>query len=182
MLRGRADTDQGMQARVGVRKVLGRKRGNHPQRVGPCVIVLISMKRPPKRSSHHIEEEAPWSSRVLDATTGALGHPIAVALAAGIVVLWLAFGPVFRFSDTYQLIINTGTTIVTFVMVFAIQHTTNRETRAINLKLDALLDAVEGANEKLVGVESKSEATIKRLQEEEAARVAVGSSARSRRR
>jgi len=86
------------------------------------------------------------------------------------VVLWLAFGPVFGFSNTYQLVINTATTIVTFVMVFAIQHTANRETRAINLKLDELLEAVHGASEQLVGVETRSEATIKRLQAEELAR------------
>lgn len=109
-------------------------------------------------------------SRVIDLTTEALGHPLAVSLAAALVVLWLAFGPLFGFSNTYQLVINTATTIITFVMVFAIQHTTNRETRAINLKLDELLKAVHGASERLVGVETRSEATIKRLQAEELAR------------
>ena len=114
--------------------------------------------------------QQPLAPRVIDAVTEALGHPTAVALAAGVVVAWLAFGPLIGFTDSYQLLINTGTTIVTFVMVFAIQHTTNRETRAINLKLDELLEVVHGANQTLVGVETKSEATIKRLQEEEAAR------------
>jgi len=117
----------------------------------------------------HAERQSP-ASRLIDLTTEALGHPAAVALAAMAVVLWLAFGPVFGFSNTYQLVINTATTIVTFVMVFAIQHTANRETRAINLKLDELLEAVHGASEQLVGVETRSEATIKRLQAEELAR------------
>ena len=119
-------------------------------------------------------EDAGWASRLLDALTEALGHPLAVALAAGVVVTWLVFGPVFHFSDTYQLVINTATTIVTFVMVFAIQHTTNRETRAINLKLDDLLEHVHGARKTLVGVENKSETAIKRLQEEEKRRAGEG--------
>jgi low affinity Fe/Cu permease len=110
---------------------------------------------------------APLPSRFIDAGTEALGHPLAVAVALGVVVAWLGFGPLVGFSDTYQLIINTATSVVTFIMVFAIQHTTNRETRAINLKLDELLEVVQGANRKLVGVEDMSEATIKELQREE---------------
>lgn len=101
--------------------------------------------------------------------TEALGHPAAVAVATAVVVGWLAFGPIVGFTDTYQLVINTATTIVTFIMVFAIQHTTNRETRAINLKLDDLLDVVRGADKRLIGVESKSETTIKQLQAKEQA-------------
>ena len=110
------------------------------------------------------EESRPLVSRIIDAVTEALGHPAVVAGAVGIVVAWLAFGPIVGFTDTYQLLINTATTIVTFVMVFAIQHTTNRETRAINLKLDELLEVVHGANTRLVGVEEQSETAIKHLQ------------------
>ena len=112
-------------------------------------------------------DDRPVTSRVIDDITGALGHPAALACAAGLVVAWLAFGPIVGFSDTYQLVINTATTIVTFVMVFAIQHTTNRETRAINLKLDALLEVVHGADKRLVGVEEQSEKDIKSLQADE---------------
>ena len=112
-------------------------------------------------------EDRPLVPRVIDAVTEALGHPAALAAAVAVVVGWLAFGPIVGFSDTYQLVINTATTIVTFVMVFAIQHTTNRETRAINLKLDELLEAVQGANTRLVGVEEQSEAAIKALQAKE---------------
>jgi len=122
-----------------------------------------------RRRQLDAERQSP-ASRAIDLTTEALGHPFAVSAAAALVVLWLAFGPLFGFSNTYQLVINTATTIITFVMVFAIQHTTNRETRAINLKLDELLKAVHGASERLVGVETRSEATIKRLQAEELAR------------
>jgi low affinity Fe/Cu permease len=125
------------------------------------------MKRAKRRRA---AGDPPLASRLIDVVTQALGHPGAVAAAVALVVGWLAFGPLFHFSDSYQLVINTGTTIITFVMVFAIQHTTNRETRAINLKLDDLLDALDGTNEKLIGVESRSEATIKKLQEEEVAR------------
>jgi len=115
-------------------------------------------------------DTASFASRLIDTITEALGHPMAVAMAVGLVVGWLAFGPIFHFNDTYQLLINTATTIITFVMVFAIQHTTNRETRAINLKLDDIIAAMSGTHDKLVGVERKSEAAIKRLQEEAAAR------------
>jgi low affinity Fe/Cu permease len=125
-------------------------------------------------------DQAAWPSRCIDWITEALGHPAAVAVAVAVVVAWLAFGPLFRFSDTYQLVINTATTIVTFIMVFAIQHTTNRETRAINLKLDELLEAVHGANTRLVGVENQSEAAIKRLQTQEEARAKGGRTRRSR--
>ena len=111
--------------------------------------------------------ERPLVPRAIDGVTEALGHPAALAAAVAVVVAWLAFGPVFGFSDTYQLVINTATTIVTFIMVFAIQNTTNRETRAINLKLDELLEAVQGANTRLVGVEGQSEAAIKTLQAQE---------------
>jgi low affinity Fe/Cu permease len=115
-------------------------------------------------------EPASPLSRFLDHLTEWLGHPVAVIAAVGVVTGWLVFGPIFHFSDTYQLVINTATTIVTFVMVFAIQHTTNRETRAINLKLDELIEAVRGADEKLVGVEHASNAAIHRLSEQEEAR------------
>jgi low affinity Fe/Cu permease len=113
-------------------------------------------------------------SRLIDAVTDLLGHPAAVAAAIALVVGWLAFGPVIGFTDTYQLVINTATTIITFVMVFAIQHTTNRETRAINLKLDELLEVIHGTDRRLVGVEERSEEAIKDMQREEKARAEHG--------
>jgi low affinity Fe/Cu permease len=109
-------------------------------------------------------------SRLIDAVTEFLGHPVAVAAAIALVVGWLALGPLIGFTDTYQLIINTTTSVITFVMVFAIQHTTNRETRAINLKLDELLEVIHGTDRRLVGVEERSEETIKDMQHDERAR------------
>ncbi len=85
------------------------------------------------------------------------GRPWAFGIAAAVVVAWLATGPIFHFSDTWQLVINTGTTIVTFLMVFLIQQTQNKDTKAIELKLNELVAAVEGASNRLIDVEDLSE-------------------------
>src|SRR5437870_4496340 len=106
------------------------------------------------------------TSRLIDGVTEVLGTPLAVGAAVWIVMVWAIGGFFFGFSDTYQLIINTGTTIITFIMVFAIQHTQNRETRAINLKLDELLRA-SGADAELVGAEDEPEKMLKEQQEAE---------------
>jgi low affinity Fe/Cu permease len=90
-----------------------------------------------------------------------------VFLAAVVVVLaWALTGPFFAFSDTWQLVINTGTTIVTFLMVFLIQNTQNRDAKAIHLKLDELIRAVKGARNTLVDLENLSDAELQKLQEE----------------
>ena len=133
------------------------------------LVAYITMTQPSRRDRGR-PAQAPPASRFIDAATEALGHPFAVATALAIVVAWLGFGPFIGFSDTYQLVINTATSVVTFIMVFAIQHTTNRETRAINLKLDELLEVAQGADRKLVGAEEMSEAAIKQLQREEKTR------------
>jgi low affinity Fe/Cu permease len=87
-----------------------------------------------------------WASR-------AVGQPMAFVLAAGVVVAWGLTGKFFGFSDTWQLVINTGTTIVTFLMVFLIQNTQNREGEAMQIKLDELLRAVQGAHLALLDLE-----------------------------
>ena len=84
-----------------------------------------------------------WTSR-------AAGHPIAFVTAVLVILIWAVTGPLFRFSDTWQLAINTGTTIVTFFMVFLIQNTQNRESTAMQLKLDELIRAVEGDRKSVV--------------------------------
>jgi len=87
----------------------------------------------------------------------------AFAVAILVIVVWLATGPLFGFSDTWQLIINTGTTIVTFLMVFVIQHAQNKEMRAIQLKLNELIAAVEGASNRLIDVEDLTDAELLEL-------------------
>ena len=92
--------------------------------------------------------------------TAAVGTPWAMVLAVGIVVLWAVTGPVFGFSDTWQLAINTGTTVVTFLMVFVIQASQNREARATQLKLDELIRAMKGARNELIDVEDASDEVV----------------------
>ena len=85
------------------------------------------------------------------------GSTSAFATALGIIVVWALLGPVFRYSDTWQLVINTGTTVVTFLMVFLIQRTQNKDALAIHLKLNELVAALEGASNRLIEVEDLSE-------------------------
>jgi low affinity Fe/Cu permease len=95
-----------------------------------------------------------------------VGSSTAFLLSLLVIVAWAATGPMFNFSDTWQLVINTGTTIVTFLMVFLIQNTQNRDAVAIHLKLDELLRAVKGARTQLVHLESWSDEELADLQKE----------------
>ena len=97
---------------------------------------------------------------------GAEGFPRTDAVAVNGLVLWAALGPVFGFSDTWQLVINTGTTIVTFLMVFLIQNTQNRDSEAIQIKLDELIRAIGGAHTALLDLEELEEAELDKLREE----------------
>ena len=95
-----------------------------------------------------------------------LGSSPAFLTAVAVVVIWALTGPLFKFSETWQLVINTGTTIVTFLMVFLIQNTQNRETKALHLKIDELLRAVRDARTNLVNLENKTDEELSRVAEE----------------
>ena len=95
--------------------------------------------------------------------TKATGTSLAFMLALTVVIVWLVTGPLFNFSDTWQLVINTGTTIVTFLMVFLIQRAQNKDALAIHLKLNEIVAALEGASNRLIDVEDLSEAEIAAL-------------------
>jgi len=97
------------------------------------------------------------------AVTEWAGTSWAFAVALAVIVAWAATGPIFGFSDTWQLVINTGTTIVTFLMVFLIQRAQNKDARAIHLKLNEIVAAVEGASNRLVNVEDLSEEELQML-------------------
>ena len=121
----------------------------------------MSEKKPPT-----VRDRFNAFSRV---TSDVVGSPAAFAVAMVIVVAWGAMGPMFGYSDTWQLVINTGTTIVTFLMVFLIQSTQNRDAKAVHLKLDELIRALKGARNHLVDLEDLPEDELDALAEQFAA-------------
>ena len=106
---------------------------------------------------------ARWFDKFARATTKWAGSTTGFVLAVLVVVAWAATGPMFGYSETWQLVINTGTTIVTFLMVFLIQRSQNRDSAAVQLKLDELIAAKKGASNRLIGAEDLSEEDINRL-------------------
>lgn len=104
-------------------------------------------------------------ARASRAISQSMGHPVAFAASVLVVLAWPVSGPLFHFSDTWQLVINTGTTIVTFLMVFLIQNTQNRDATAMHLKLDELIRATEGARNVSLDMEELSEAELNTLRD-----------------
>ena len=94
------------------------------------------------------------------------GRPASFAIACAVIVLWALSGPIFHFNDTWQLVINTGTTIITFLMVFLIQSTQNSDTEAIQIKLDELIRAIEPARNRMLSLEELDEAELDELRKE----------------
>jgi len=123
------------------------------------------------KNTHHN-----YFSEFAQKTSSLSGHPIAFVLAAAIVIVWAFTGPLFNYSDTWQLVINTGTTIVTFLMVFLIQHTQNRDTLAIQLKLSELVLAMKGAKNKFAGIEDLTDEELEELHHECRARAEMTAS------
>jgi low affinity Fe/Cu permease len=107
-----------------------------------------------------------WFSRFAGITAHWTGTSSAFVIAFLIVVVWAASGPLFHYSDTWQLVINTGTTIVTFLMVFLIQNTQNRDTRALQVKLSEVILALETANNRIAAIENASPEELDAAQEE----------------
>ncbi len=132
------------------------------------------MKKTKKQPSKEKQNEGrSFFCRVRDAfgvfarkTSSVLGSAWAFVVAIVIIVVWALTGPTFHYSDTWQLIINTGTTIVTFLMVFLIQNTQNRDAKAVHLKLDELIRAVGGARNNLVDLEKLSDDELKTIETE----------------
>jgi low affinity Fe/Cu permease len=111
-----------------------------------------------RRKSH-----GSWFTRFAKITAHAAGRPATFCVAVVIILLWAVTGPLFGFSDTWQLVINTGTTIVTFLMVFLIQNTQNRDSQAIQVKLDELIRSIEGAHLALLDLEELDDEDFERI-------------------
>lgn len=119
-------------------------------------------------------------TRFTSKTSSLLGRPVIFVTALGILVLWGASGPLLGFSDTWQLVINTGTTIITFLMVFIIQNTQNRDNLAMNIKLDAMMQKAGITDKDLIEAENESDKKLERDIEREQRKTTRGSGARKK--
>jgi low affinity Fe/Cu permease len=107
-----------------------------------------------------------WFTRVAKAASRASGRPATFMIALGIILVWALTGPIFNYSDTWQLVINTGTTIITFLMVFLIQNTQNRDTEALQIKLDELIRSLDTAQNALLDLEEMDDEELELIRED----------------
>ena len=114
-------------------------------------------KHPPQQSLFY---------KLASKTSEAVGSPFASIAAVTVIIIWATTGPIFKFSDTWQLVINTGTTIVTFLMVFLIQNSQNRDAKAVQIKLDELIRAIASARNDIIDVENSPEQELEKLQQD----------------
>jgi len=114
----------------------------------------------------HKGNKASLFTRVAQAVARWTGKPITFFFAVSLIVVWAVSGPIFNFNDTWQLVINTSTTIITFLMVFIIQNSQNRDTAAIQIKLDELIVRLEGAREELLDLEELDEADLSEIRKD----------------
>ncbi len=118
--------------------------------------------------NHHRQTRglSAWFAHFAQMTAARTGHPLAFLLAMAVIVIWVVSGPLFHYSDTWQLVINTGTTIVTFLMVFLIQNTQNRDMLAVQIKLSELVLAMSGAKNKIAAIEDLSDNELQELHDD----------------
>jgi low affinity Fe/Cu permease len=121
------------------------------------------MKTKPKDKKHVPAADGGTFNRLARQASKIAGHSVAFSLAAGMILIWAITGPIFGFSDTWQLVINTTTTIITFLMVFLIQSSQNRDSEAVQLKLDELIRATKAAQNALLGIEDLTEEELDEL-------------------
>lgn len=107
-----------------------------------------------------------WFTRIAKLASRTAGRPGTFAVAVAVILLWAITGPIFQFSDTWQLVINTGTTIITFLMVFLIQNTQNRDTEALQIKLDELIRSMDTAHTVLLDLEELDEEELDRIRKD----------------
>jgi low affinity Fe/Cu permease len=120
---------------------------------------------PPSKTPPNAKTTISWFPAFAKWTAHAAGRPGSFMLAALVIVMWAVTGPMFHYSDTWQLVINTGTTVVTFLMVFLIQNTQNRDSQAIHVKLDELIRAMEGAKNTLLDLDRLTDEELEQLRE-----------------
>jgi low affinity Fe/Cu permease len=120
----------------------------------------------PSATTRRLARKQSGFRRFAQAVSNLVGTPAAFGIALAVVIVWGVLGPIFHFSDTWQLVINTGTTIITFLMVFLVQHTQNRETEAIRLQLDELIWSIRAARNQMLDVDELTDEELRALRDE----------------